>query len=655
MADPTPHEPAIAPHFIEKTARYRELDRFRRYLDSTQYEGRPDFFTGLNARGEKVPLRERKPAIVYPLPLNACKEATRFTFGEGRFPTIQVKAVEADAAIGGLGLELADAKLLQQANADIIEQAHLRTVMRALEQAALGCRTSVAILCVRDGRFCVDQPRAQDCIATFVRAGDPASAVAGLTICYQFDKEIADRKTGAPTIVRHWYRRDITATHDIRYEDVAIDAARPDEPPRWVVDESQSVEHAFGFCPVVWARNLPDPSCGSIDGTSLLENLFEEVDALNLAYSQRHRGIVHFGTPQPYETGVAEDDGPQATGRKSGPAGWGQGGAPFGGVCSPASPARVAAPDKIWSYQGKDVQVGLIETTGAAFNAATLHVDDISARLKQSMGVVLANAADVMGKGDMSAKFLALAYAPLLALVDDLRECWWDACLRPLLEMAMRIVVVRSGKGLLLPRAAAVAALLAKRTVTVDSGETVWVAPELQPLWGNYFSPSNEDIKTDVLTAQTAQDAKLATKKTVVSYVAKHFGVRDVDDELAAIDPPVEDDAPVVDTTTAEPVESSVPTLSLTSTDVASIVTVNEARQSQGLAPWVRAEGSLTVTEFQAKNAALVAAAAGAAMGQVVDDPADDAPDDPPPSFGKPDAAADAEDDTPPNPNEDSE
>lgn len=57
------------------------------------------------------------------------------------------------------------------------------------------------------------------------------------------------------------------------------------------------------------------------------------------------------------------------------------------------------------------------------------------------------------------------------------------------------------------------------------------------------------------------------------------------------------------------------PRLSLTSTDIASIVTVNEARAAQGLRPLAGAEGRLTVSEYQAKNATVIAKAAAASEG----------------------------------------
>lgn len=56
--------------------------------------------------------------------------------------------------------------------------------------------------------------------------------------------------------------------------------------------------------------------------------------------------------------------------------------------------------------------------------------------------------------------------------------------------------------------------------------------------------------------------------------------------------------------------------IQLTATDIASIVTVDEARASQGLPPIGGTDGALTVAEYQAKNAATIAAAANATAGE---------------------------------------
>jgi hypothetical protein len=530
---------AIAPEFNARTSRYQRLARLLAYTDSTQYAGRPDWWTGGSKR---VPLRERAPCIIYPLPKNAALEAVRFTFGEGRFPKIVVRAEEADTAVGGFGLSKDDAEALQRGVADIIEQAQLKVGLRTLLLGGLTACTAVAILSVRDGRLCADYARALDCIPTFKRPGDPTSPVVALTWTYQYASERPDERTGEPTSVQCYFRRDITATEVVDYEPAEVVQGQR---PTW--RESLREAHGFSFCPVVWIRNLPNEHRGDIDGTSLLDGLFEEFDSLNLALSQRHRGIMFFGVPQPWETGVDEDDGPAATGRTASTPGWSAapaganappGAVGAGGVCAVPSggdAARKVGPDAIWSYQGENVKVGLVETTGAAFKVATDHVDDISARLKQSMGVVLANAVDTLGKGDMSAKFLALVYAPLLALVDDLRECWWGAGLQPIVQMFLRIIAELDGKGLLLRNANGIAALLKGRTMVTEAGP-MWLPPPMSPVWGPYFSASDDEVGKAVDATEKAITAKLIPRRAGVTYLANHFGIEDVDEALEEID-----------------------------------------------------------------------------------------------------------------------
>lgn len=62
------------------------------------------------------------------------------------------------------------------------------------------------------------------------------------------------------------------------------------------------------------------------------------------------------------------------------------------------------------------------------------------------------------------------------------------------------------------------------------------------------------------------------------------------------------------------------PTISLAPTDLAVVITVDEARASQGLGP-LSEDGGLTITEYKAKHSAVISDAADADAGQ-----SDDAP-----------------------------
>lgn len=83
-------------------------------------------------------------------------------------------------------------------------------------------------------------------------------------------------------------------------------------------------------------------------------------------------------------------------------------------------------------------------------------------------------------------------------------------------------------------------------------------------------------------------------------------------------DPAIEAEArKMVEAGLSAPAATEAPKIELTPSALAGIITVNEARASQGFAPLAGPDGNLTVTEYQAKHAATTAAAAAAEAGQV--------------------------------------
>jgi hypothetical protein len=543
-----------SPHRFCETRRAQEIRLLGAYFDSTQYDGKPDFFTGEKANGEVVPLRERKPIIIYPLAKNAVQQVVRFCWGEGRFPKLKVEPVTAADAVGAVGLDENEAAELSKGIAEIIKRWRVRSVMRQVMTTALARRSSCAVFSVRQGRVVIDTPDPHVCWPVF-QGGHPDGDVASLTICYQTDMMVEDPKLGL-TYKRVWFRRDYDETRIIEYKPVEV---RAGQKPDWRVESF--VDHGFGFCPVVWFRNLP-ASSDALDGQSLYEEMFDEFDALNFAYSQRHRGVHIFGVPQPWETGVADDDGPEADGRRaeSSAAGFQK----FPGVAKKSgamkASARRMAPDAMWSYQNDKAQVGLLEVSGAAFDTATKHVDDIRARCNEAMSVVLAGLDNAMGKGtEVTAKLLTLLYAPLLSLVDELRDaCWWDDGLLKLLSMCMRILIATGGEGMLLPGAKKLADLAGRFVVETTDGRQMWMPPTITPIWGDYFTPSAAEVTADVTSAQLAKDSGLITAKTGTQFVAPHFGVEDVAAEVEAVASAAEEKAATDATRQAQMLEAGV-------------------------------------------------------------------------------------------------
>ncbi|MGK3981325.1 hypothetical protein WMF38_57540 [Sorangium sp. So ce118] len=509
------------PERIVETPRYRELTRLDAYLRGKQYDGRPDWFDGTNSKGEVVPLHERAPCVVYPLPAAAVGQAVRFAVGEGRFPGITVDDVEDEEAVApGLTISEDEAETLTNLVTQIVLNACLKSGSRVLMRTGMSARTAPAIVSVRRGKFALEMPRPQDCVARFVD-GDPSADVESMVWCYQFQKTLDEN--GAMVEKTHWFRQDITAEEFITYHDAPVGHSGS---AKWVVKDRR--KHGLGFCPVVWIRNMPEAHCSDVDGSAFYGEMLDEFDALNFSLSQRHRGIRYFGTPQAYETNVGEDEQPAEVGRRAkgqrGNEDPVQGG-PFG--VTPKK-ARKAAPDQIWSYKG-DARVDILETTGVAFDVTSKHVLDIRARILEALNVVLLDPETAM-KQDLAGVALERLFSPMLAMVDELREHWWEHGIAKIIGMMLRIIAVTGGKGLLIPGVRKAAPMLKRFTVQTEAGP-LWVPPRLTPSWGDYFSPGPDDVTKGVDAAEKASTAGLITKKTASKYVAPYFGVDDPEAE----------------------------------------------------------------------------------------------------------------------------
>lgn len=522
------------------TRRYWEIDRLERYYLGNQHEGKPSWWH------DDVPARERAPCIISGLPKAAVEQAVRFTLGDGKFPRTQFVVSEQPRKIGGiaLGLNKEEAKKLDDLWAEVSKQCHLKLVAREMLRRGLSMRTACGTYSLRDGEIAIEVFNPKHCEAKW--ADERKKELESLECRYIFPKEI-QRPDGTTEEKWFWYRRVINAESDIVYHEVEVGDG---EEPSWSRDDERSVDHDTGFCPAFWFPNLPRMDLGDEDGCALIDNLEDEIDAIDYALSVRHTGAFVYGSPQAWQTGVIQQRGPKADGVTAGSVDTFKttdGKSVSFRVVGGGSPARKRSAFSVWSFEDIETKLGLLESNGGAAKMATEHVQDLRARLLESIQVVLVDPAEVAGHGDMSAKLLELLYAPLLALVDDLRECWGKH-LETLQSGLLRFLLVhgeRDPNGVFVPGLVDCLDILKRFRVSKQSGGVRWLAPPSSLLWGDYFSPSNQDIKDAVIIAKSARGEKaggdgggadvagqaLITQKTAMRFVAPYFGVEDIDAE----------------------------------------------------------------------------------------------------------------------------
>jgi hypothetical protein len=522
--------------------RFWELDRLEQYYRGTQHDGKTSWWDG------SKPARERKPCVLSGLPKAAVEQAVRFTLGEGKFPTLSFMGSEEALSIGGATIQFSaeDGKALDALWLEVVEQAGLKLSLREGLRRGLSARTACGVYAVRDGEVAIELFNAKHCEPTW--ASPTKKELARLECRYIYPVE-ERRPDGTTEEVWYWYRRVVDTARDVIYEPVKVEEG---DEPNWTEDKEQTTDHGLGFCPAFWWPNLTRMDVVDDDGVALFDECEDEIDAIDYSLSMRHTGVFVWGSPQPWQTGVMAGEGPEAGARKAVDIFNTTDGSQVGFI-NPNAPARERSAFNVWTFEEADVKVGLLEQSGTAATAVTEHVSDLRARLLESIQVVLVDPLSVAGRGDMSAKLLELLYAPLLALVDDLRECW-GSHLRALAHGVLRMLLTmgkRDPGAVYLTKLGAALPVLERFLLKTESDRQRFVRIPSALTWGDYFSPTNADVRDAVVTAKSAlgeataggsgsgadaASAPLIATRTARKYVASFFGVVDLDAEEEAIE-----------------------------------------------------------------------------------------------------------------------
>ncbi len=443
------------------------------YVDGTQYNGRPDWFTA------NVPLWERAPCIVYPIVQSAIDSNTDLVLGDGRFPEITTQPDEGDADFDKESLNEDDAGHIDRFIVEIGKQVRLRSCLREVFTAAQGCGSGVEIFGVRAGKLFLDTTKARWCTPSFGLDGK----IVALDISYPYIEQYQDR-AGKWAVRPKLYRRVIDSIADTTF--LPADARSDGVTPVWVADPLQTFRHGFGFCPAHWYPFMRGCSViNDIDGVALHAHLLDEVRALDFALSQRHRAALYAGDPQWTEIGVELGSNPSSKGVVQGMPATAKGGAPSASnpiTSHYADPptrksGRKKSPGDVWQYESPDTKVDLHCLPGDALEALSKHAADLRLKIAESMAVVFMDQEHIKLGSSMSGKALEALKARQLDRCDQYRSDVEDHLLVPTVEMLLRVVKGTADRGATLRLRGLTKALPIMKTWDVAEAVAAIVAP----------------------------------------------------------------------------------------------------------------------------------------------------------------------------------
>lgn len=412
--------------------RAQRMMNFERYVEGTQYEGRPGFFD------RSVPLWHRAPCIVYPLVANAIASNTDLVLGETRWPRITSRPSENDSREDQDGLNVEESSLLDKTIVEIERQARFHSAMREAFTAAQGCGSAALIFGVRGGQLFIDSTKARWCEPEF----DEMGCVKKLVIEYPYYATIRER--GVWKVVPKMYRREIDDKKDVTFKSARLTASNTE--PDWEIESK--VEHGLGFCPVVWYSFMRGCSVvDNYDGHPVHEFLLDEVTALDFALSMKHRAALYAGDPQWTEIGVEPGYVPTQTGAIVGVPATSAGGAitsenrPTGEYRAPQNrQGRRKGPGEVWQYESPDVKVQLHSLPGDALTALENHCMDLRMKLAESLSAVFLDADSIrMRASVLSGKALEVIRSRQIDRCEQYRDDCGSRLLLPSLHMLLRV------------------------------------------------------------------------------------------------------------------------------------------------------------------------------------------------------------------------
>ena len=509
--------------------RAKKLQHLEKYVEGTQYDGLPDWFS------EKAPLWERAPCIVYPIVKAAIDSNMDLLLGDGRFPTFEFDGlIDDDTTTTADASSTATPKTetAEKCIEHIIRQSRFKAAAREVFAAGQGCGSACAVFGYRGKRLFIDTLKASWCVPTF----DIDGAVTAVDVEYPYLQLVKDSGNGEERWVCCLYKRRIDDKEDVTF--LPAKARDDGTQPKWTRDKERTFLHGLGFCPVVWFAHLKGCSAvNDYDGKALHEHLTDEIRALDFSLSQKHRAALYAGDPQWTEIGVEPGFNPTGRGRKAdmpaslqGLPGEARTGS-YVGVAdngSGGSRARRKSPGTIWQYPGKAIEtkVELHSLPADALGAIDAHAKDLKSKISEGLGVVFMDLESVPEESRLSGKALESFKSRQLDKINYYRSDFGDRFVIPAISMLLRIVIECK---------VPIKGIDVIETAVLDKTWS-WVAPPMELIWGDYFEPSGEEENYLIMASAAALNAGFMTRRATVEQRKNILKIRDVDAFMKELD-----------------------------------------------------------------------------------------------------------------------
>lgn len=302
----------------------------------------------------------------------------------------------------------------------------------------------------------------------------------------QFVFEDNDDKDELGNPKKKWFRLDITQVSDIKW--LPVDFEEGSEPEFEKIEEQ--VDHEMGFVQGEWLRTMEVPN--SPDGPSVIEDILGFIDELNYNLSQSSTAVQFNQDPQLVVKGMNEEE--------------------LG--------ALIRSSQKAWNL-GREGEAQFLESTLNGATHALEFRDKLRLSVQDIARVILMDPEKIVGHAQ-SAKAMEVLHAPMMDLIGELRPAIGDSLQKLILKMGIANIIVFN---------------------RFSEAAPVQVPPGYRPQsldvtmsWPPVFPLTMQDLQQKISMVSAATSASIISRETGLAFVAKDFGVENLEEEKAKID-----------------------------------------------------------------------------------------------------------------------
>jgi len=363
----------------DDVCRSQELKTVDKYLASTQY----DHLAPWNEQSEEcIPIRARKPLIIYPIPKLFTDRLSAKLLGKSVFPQIKIE-------------EDPDTEEFLKM---IIKSSWFKAKMLQASKCYISHGSVFVRFKLANGSIVLEHFNPNYCYPKMDQSGN----LLEVEIKYIFDDENDKDQNGKPK--KKWYKLVLGQMSDTFYDSPEFKVGT--EP---VFHEVNTNEHELGFVQGSWIRNIDIKN--SVDGFSILLEILDFCDSFNYTLSQSDKAVAYGQEQQAWIRGLKDTEVEEL----------------------------IKSASNAWNL-GKEGETGFLEAQMSGYDAAKLLREELLQGMQQIVRVLLLDPEKIVGSAQ-SAKAMEVLYGPMIEIIDEIRPNMEKGIIELLQKMAATLLI----------------------------------------------------------------------------------------------------------------------------------------------------------------------------------------------------------------------